>query len=282
MNEKECGRADGTGVEFYGNDIYANTSGVYPGRVDYVAIHHNTIHDAVKVGSYEPYGIGCESCSYLDIHDNLIYNIYDNGIGIYGDSMSPTNDDGPASYNKVYRNVISGIIYSTWSKDIPMQGFVGSNNAIYNNILYSNDSRNEHFQVDPNNGTGNAFYGNTVVNGQAGFQNSGDGWAIRDNIFYKVTVPVRGSNLTFSNNIAYPSTSGVTNAINKDPLFVNPSGDWTGFRLQSTSPAIDAGANLGTASYNLAFDPASSNWPPASADQNSYGTGWEIGAFVYR
>jgi hypothetical protein len=69
------------------------------------------------------------------------------------------------------------------------------------------------------------------------------------------------------------------NSLISDPQLSNPSaGD---FRLATGSPAINAGANLGTI-YQLALDPSSA-WPSAvtTLNQNSFGSGWEIGAYVY-
>lgn len=58
------------------------------------------------------------------------------------------------------------------------------------------------------------------------------------------------------------------------------------YTLKSTSPAIDAGKDLGI-TYQNGLDP-DSVWPTAKGggsittlDQDNYGFGWEIGAFVY-
>lgn len=69
------------------------------------------------------------------------------------------------------------------------------------------------------------------------------------------------------------------NSQNADPQFMNASA--TQFWLQSGSPAIDAGTNLGSP-YNIALLPSSS-WPNSvlTGDQNAYGSGWEMGAFIY-
>lgn len=60
-------------------------------------------------------------------------------------------------------------------------------------------------------------------------------------------------------------------------------GDLTGFdfTLQSTSPCIDKGTNLGSP-YDQGLNPASI-WPSnvSMLDQDNFGSGWEIGAFVY-
>lgn len=64
----------------------------------------------------------------------------------------------------------------------------------------------------------------------------------------------------------------------KDPLLVNASAG--NFTLSSSSPAIDAGANLGSI-YQLGLA-SSSTWPSGvvTLNQNSYGSGWDIGAYV--
>jgi parallel beta-helix repeat protein len=64
-----------------------------------------------------------------------------------------------------------------------------------------------------------------------------------------------------------------------DPLFTNSSGG--DFTLSASSPAIDTGENLGS-TYQFGLSPASV-WPSAvsTLDQNAYGSGWEIGAYLY-
>jgi hypothetical protein len=69
------------------------------------------------------------------------------------------------------------------------------------------------------------------------------------------------------------------NSLQSNPLFVSTS--TPNFSLQSASPAIDVGANLGsTYEDGLA---SWSTWPSnvVTLDQNTYGAGWEIGAYVY-
>ena len=68
-----------------------------------------------------------------------------------------------------------------------------------------------------------------------------------------------------------------------DPALVNASSlSSTGnYALLAISPAINAGVNLGS-TYQMALSPASS-WPGGVSpfNQNSAGSGWEIGAYVY-
>jgi hypothetical protein len=72
---------------------------------------------------------------------------------------------------------------------------------------------------------------------------------------------------------------GATGTIISDPKFTNSVGN--DLTLQSSSPAIDAGLNLG-ATYQLGLAPGSV-WTSAvsTLNQNNYGAGWEIGAYVY-
>lgn len=67
-------------------------------------------------------------------------------------------------------------------------------------------------------------------------------------------------------------------SLKDDPLFTAPGS--SDFTLQATSPALDAGTDLGS-SYDDALNPASS-WPSSvsTLDQDDWGTGWEIGAYI--
>jgi parallel beta-helix repeat protein len=88
-----------------------------------------------------------------------------------------------------------------------------------------------------------------------------------------------GSSTYYSTLAAWQAASGQTNNLNSNPLFISTSTD--NFALQSSSPAIDAGLNLGS-TYEYGLDPAST-WPSSVIldNQNNYGSGWEMGAYVY-
>lgn len=92
---------------------------------------------------------------------------------------------------------------------------------------------------------------------------------------------VTGNNNLFEDASAsgdgtYTDTDSI---FSSDPLFTDAAND--DFTLQAGSPAIDAGTDLG-ASYDDALDPVST-WPSSvtTLDQDLYGSGWEIGAYVY-
>ena len=79
------------------------------------------------------------------------------------------------------------------------------------------------------------------------------------------------------------ASSQDAHSLSADPGLVNASSlSGSGnYSLMATSPAIDAGVNLGTTYQNgLA---AASTWPGGVSllNQNSAGSGWEIGAYVF-
>lgn len=80
----------------------------------------------------------------------------------------------------------------------------------------------------------------------------------------------------------YNSFSGESDSAG-DPLFNDSS--TSDFTLSPISPCINNGVNLGD-DYDLALDPINTDFttlPPSvyTLDQDDYGTGWEIGAYVY-
>jgi hypothetical protein len=74
-------------------------------------------------------------------------------------------------------------------------------------------------------------------------------------------------------------TTGCSHSIQTTPTFTDAGA--SDFTLVSGSSAIDSGTNLGT-TYEFVLNPASS-WRSSvsTLNQNSYGTGWEIGAFAF-
>ena len=79
------------------------------------------------------------------------------------------------------------------------------------------------------------------------------------------------------------NSSQDAHSINSNPTLVgaaplSSSGNYT---LVPGSPAIDSGVNLGS-TYQNALAP-SSTWPSGISfvNQNTAGTGWEIGAYAY-
>jgi len=89
-------------------------------------------------------------------------------------------------------------------------------------------------------------------------------------------VKYQGVNYTYAAWAALGYDGG---SVNADPLFADRAmGD---LRVQLGSPCIDAGTNLGAA-YDDGIGPTSI-WPLSvlTLDQDEYGLGWEIGAYIY-
>lgn len=162
-----------------------------------------------------------------------------------------------AAFSKYYGNTIYGngdgaMFWGTSSHD----------NEIKNNLFYGNTSRDLDvdcgaggpFQIPDNNAVSYNLYGSaTACAGCGGSCGVGLSW--------DDTPP----NIRNKNN-PFVSTSPIT---------------WTDFRLSPSSGAINVGVDLGTANQN-GLDPNDTVWPPSTIDQNTQGTGWEIGAFAYR
>ena len=166
-------------------------------------------------------------CSYYDvrIHDNVLVST--NAINTRGISLSNMNGD---SYGSIYNNILYNL-----GQNFAALSIYNGNWKVYNNTFYNIHSESGILWLS-NYGGGAAASTAQVYN----------------NIFYSegpatpYVAPVDGaswSQLTVSNNLYFNNGSGPTqdaNALNANPLFVNPSaGD---FHLQANSPAVDHGS----------------------------------------
>jgi hypothetical protein len=170
--------------------------------------------------------------------------------------------------HRIYNNLVSGMKFGITVGSEP-EGCLQDNNKIHSNTIIDSTLSNIYFWRTGLGGTGNE---------------------IKNNIFLQTSTSV-GSNTnnnnpsgyTWSNNLFYGGNSvsgnAANNAVLADPLLEKSSGwisiapgtaDPTWWSLREGSPAIDAGANLGS-SYNLDFNGVS----------RPQGNGWDIGAFEF-
>ena len=177
------------------------------------------------------------------------------GVGL---ALGHESSNNVASYNVIARNGSIGLVVNGWSSG-------STNMSILNNTIY-----------------GNKNYGIVAWNPASGLTIKNN--IVANNIGYAIQFSSTGvTNYTVANNLFFGNTlgttsnvSGATGTIVADPLFTAPaSGD---FSLQASSPAINAGLNLGSL-YSLGLMKGSI-WPSAVLllDQ---GAAWDIGAFVY-
>lgn len=201
--------------------------------------------------------------------ENTQYSGYDIGGGIHiycntGDHI-PKND--VVRYNIFRGNMYWGVLAD------------GQYLKIYNNTFYG---MYRPIEIQGSSATGQGSDIEIKNNIAAGVISAQKVLIMFADTCYRITVQY---NLTDNTPLYWANCSSCTisnNTLSTDPKFVSASpAVWADFRLASNSPCIDAGANLGTA-YQNGLDPNNSVWPPTTANQNSYGAGWEIGAFVYR
>ena len=237
-------------------------------------------------------------------------NLYDIGSGIYIDTV-PGN--AVIAYNQVYNNNDDGIaledtqgaaLYGNVSYNNGVAGFtnfrLSSSNLWYNNTAYGNKIG---FQVwggvTPtaagmvnNQFKNNIAYNNTVNALQATGGGENDGTEGYGNIYIYNDFGQQASGfIQWGSGVYYSTYSsweaatgncgsiGCSHSVETNPVFVNTSTN--NFALASSSPTIDAGLNLGSA-YEYGLDPGST-WPGNVIldNQNNYGSGWDIGAYVY-
>ncbi len=154
----------------------------------------------------------------------------------------------------------------------------------------------------------NAVYGPSVTNAALSLTSSSTGVAAKNNIFltggyalvdatsetgaaidYNDWFGASGTPFSWGGT-AYTFANWQTNSaqdahsLSADPNFVNesPLTSSGNYALLATSPAINAGVNLG-ATYQNALAPTAI-WPSGVSlfNQNSAGSAWEMGAYVFR
>jgi hypothetical protein len=214
-------------------------------------IRHSYTHDN------EGNGIEVEISNYAKVYGNLSVG-NNNGIHLRQHGTKKT-EDNLVYNNTTYGNSQNGIDCYTQTGN----GQLFNNNIVRNNIADGNTGAE--FEAvngctnDTTNGTGNIYNNNNF------------------GIEYTSFLAWGGSN--YSTYDAWISASSQTDNNIETACMQNPgSGDYT---LSASDGCVNSGADLG-ASYDDALDPASS-WTDNvdTIDQDDYGTGWDIGAYVF-
>jgi parallel beta-helix repeat protein len=180
-------------------------------------------------------------------YNNYIHDIL--GFGIAPGGSGTSNSNVSVTYN---------IISRCGQGSSPPYGGLRLNRAqsgtslIANNIVYGCDrgiymySLTDHYIIKNNIISGNSDY--AVYRGEVGINSN----ILSSNIYYpdgSAEFYYMGSNENFSQ--WKNSTNQDSNSLSSNPLFTNASGSYSrasDFQLQSSSPAINAGTNIGLTS----------------------------------
>jgi hypothetical protein len=222
-------------------------------------ISRNLIHDVTYNGSVASYG----QCIEADF--GTTNTVVDHNICYHSDAGFTTTDSVNVKWynNTLYE--IGDILYTPGA----VSGFYiqGSNTTgeWKNNIVYDTTTDNTLYiwNIPSSGALGATDTANITIDRNLIYKASGNWYTIKG---------TTGSSLSTWNGQSFVGTD-----LQVEPLFKNAgSADFT---LQNASPAINAGADLGS-TYQNGLDPRSS-FPWSTLNQNNYGSGWEIGAFVY-
>jgi parallel beta-helix repeat protein len=193
---------------------------------------HIKLHDTTGYG-FHIYREGCDNCP--DRNTIRYSEIYDTGTLQGSAAILFAFGDGNQAYENIIRNNDRGISI----------GYGASNTQIYNNTIYGNT----YDGISNGWGWGRKPDSNTIIennivsnNGGYGISNSAAGTPQGEPIGTVIQ-----NNFLFNNAWGEIFDTGVETVIldnlTGDPEFVDPRAN--DFRLQSTSPAINAGATLG-------------------------------------
>jgi hypothetical protein len=236
----------------------------------------------------------------------LIYSTAASPAG-YGIMLGDNSTTGTVSHSKIYGTFAYGV--NSGSGGGAGLG-AGSTLTLWDNLIDISAANNVGMLFTGS--TGNIVYNNTIygpANTSAAISqaSTSTGALVKNNIFYTGayasvdSTSESGSAYDYNDyysasgtpfswgGTAYSFANWLTNSsqdahsLNSNPTLASAAAlSSTGsYTLVPGSPAIDSGVNLGS-TYQNALAP-SSTWPSSVSfvSQNTAGTGWEIGAYVY-
>jgi hypothetical protein len=227
-------------------------NGLYIGsNASNITIQNCTIHDQISptgLPGQRYYGIYVSNGEMITIEGNNIYNNPGGGIQVY-------SNPGPISGVVIRGNRIHD---NNFLSSSPVGGLIVQGNSanpisatqIYNNVFAKNGSAStagsaSGMQISYyTSGTkvwNNTVYGNRYHGIQVGFDTTTANAIIQNNISYGNLAGDyvnKGSGTSYSNNL-----------VSTNPAFANI--DASDFRLQSSSPAIDAGVTLSSVTSDI-------------------------------
>jgi hypothetical protein len=283
---------------FY-NDTYMREAYVFTGSVWSVVVAHggsqnNTVDGCLiystagpfRSNTYNGHGYGVlvgDSTTSLTVSHSVIYGNFEWGVDVGSGGNSGLTTGASLTFWDNLLDISASSSSASGGEGFLLTGSVGS--ILYNNTVYGPGVTNP-VVTQTSTSTGalvknNIFYTGAYASVDA---SSETGTAYDYNDYFSASgTPFNwgGTAYTFAN--WQTNSSQDSHSISSDPNLTNaPSIASTGnFSLLAISPAVNAGVNLGSA-YQMGLSPASS-WPSGVTllNQNSAGSGWEIGGYVY-
>lgn len=267
------------------------------GHVSTVTIRGNEVYNAGRTGGGTT-GAGVDIKN--DSNNIMVENNYlhDNqlGVSVDNDSGYPGPNSITVRYNVVTANSDGGFnVNQNMDKDV----------VFYGNLVYENSGPGVIIWSSLGGTCSLKFYNNTFYHNsgyEVDIENPGatfSAFEFKNNIFDASGTCLRdqGPDITgHSNNIYYDSGGGTlvssggstytaativagyeATAITTSPAFTDAGSD--DFTLTNTSPAVNAGANLGE-TYDDGLH-STSSWPDSivTIDRDTVGSAWDIGAY---
>ncbi len=280
---------------FY-NDTYLRSAYVFTGSVWSVVVAHggsqnNTVDSCLiystagpfRTNAFNGHGYGVlvgDSTTSLTVSHSLIYGTFEWGVDVgSGGNSGLTNGASITLWGNLL-DVSQSTSSASGGLGILLTGSVGS--IVYNNTVYGPAATTNAAITQVTTSTGalvknNIFWTGNYTSVDASSESS---TAYDYNDYFSASgTPFSwgGTAYNFANWKTNSAQDG--HSLSSDPKLTNAPGE--NFALLPGSPAIDAGTNLGS-TYQLGLSPSSS-WPGGvvSFNQNNFGGGWEIGAYVF-
>ncbi len=284
---------------FY-NDTYMRSAYVFTGGVWSVIVAHggaqnNTVDSCViystagpfRLNTFSAHGYGVlvgDSTTSLTVSHSLIYGNFEWGVDVGSGGNSGLTTGASITFWDNLLDISTSSSSTTGGEGFLLTGSVGS--IIYNNTVYGPGVTNP-VVTQASTSTGalvknNIFYTGGYASVDATSE-TGTAYDYNDYFAALGATPFSWGGTAYSFANWQTTSSQDAHSFSADPSLANASSlSSTGnFTLLAVSPAINAGVNLGSA-YQMGLSPASS-WPGSVSlfNQNSAGSGWEVGAYVY-
>lgn len=284
---------------FY-NDTYMRSAYVFTGGVWSVVVAHggaqnNTVDSCViystagpfRLNTFNGHGYGVlvgDSTTSLTVSHSLIYGNFEWGVDVGSGGNSGLTTGASIAFWDNLLDISAASSSGTGGEGFLLTGSVGS--IVYNNTVYGLGVTNPVVtQASASTGAlvkNNIFYTGGYASVDATSE-TGTAYDYNDYFSAPGGAPFNWGGTAYSFANWQANSSQDAHSFSADPSLANASAlSATGnFSLLAVSPAINAGVNLGSA-YQMGLSPASS-WPGSVSvlNQNSAGSGWEVGAYVY-